>query len=136
MIESWMVSVGMGILTLVFGYGMFKNKVQNLEDSTNSRNNEDKTYHKDMDRKLDTQFKRIDNLSERCTMIEADRKNLLGIERAEEKFVSKDELTLHLRNIESEIGHMNKSTDAIVGKLEDLTKAFSTYMLRGGNDEK
>ena len=136
MIESWMVSAGMGVITLVFGYGMFKNKVQTLEGWANKHESLDSTFHADLERKMSAQFKRIDENTNDIVGLQAKCAAALDIERAEEKFVSKDELSLHLKNIESEMGHMNKSTDIIVGKLEDLTKAFSTYMLREINDEK
>ena len=135
-IESWMVSAGMGVVTLVFGYGMFKNKVQTLEEWAKKHEELDTLFHSDLERKMSAQFRRIDDNTNDITEIKAKNINNLNIERAEEKFVSKDELSLHLRNIETQISHMNKSSETIVGKLEDLTKAFSSYMLREINDEK
>jgi len=46
------------------------------------------------------------------------------------------ELTGNLKNIDSELSHITKNGDIVVGKLEELTKAFSTYMLRELNDNK
>jgi hypothetical protein len=45
--------------------------------------------------------------------------------RAEEKFVSKQELELHLKNIEITIIHTNKLVDKMSGKLEDVLSALS-----------
>ena len=136
MLESTMMSAGVGLTTLVFGYGVFRSKMQSLEEWAKKHESLDSTFHSDLERKMSAQFRRIDENTNDIIELKANSANHLGIERAEEKFVSKDELSLHLRNIETQISHMNKSTDVIVGKLEDLTKAFSTYMLRELNDEK
>jgi len=136
MLESWMISAGSGLLAVAFGYGIVRNRLDSLEKGAKSHLETDTVYHHDMDRKLDAQFRRIDDCHDRATRLESKFGTLLDEKTADSKFVSKHELALHLKNIDSELAHMTKNSDVMLGKLEELTKAFSTYMLRELNDNK
>lgn len=136
MIESWMVSIVIALAGLVFSYGFFKSQVKNIQDKQEAAEIDAKLFHSDLDKKLNAQFKKTDEALNRCTILESTSINHLTVQQAEDKFVLRSELNLHLKNIESELEHTNKNSDMIVGKLEDLTKAFSDYLVRGLNDEK
>jgi len=125
-----MISAAFGIGTIIFGYGVFKSRIESLEHRVKSHDEDDATFHQDLDRKLNAQFRRIDEIGDRCTRIEADASSHLDLTTAEDKFVSKGELALHMKNIDKDIAHLTKNSDVMVGKLEELTKAFSSYMLR------
>ncbi|MFK5937737.1 MAG: hypothetical protein QM497_04980, partial [Sulfurimonas sp.] len=128
--ESWMVSVGIGVATLIFGYGVFRNKITNIEESFRKHEKDDVIYHTDQNRTQSAQFKRLDTISERCVALEALSSNHLDMQEAEQKFVSKDELQLHLKNIELVTNHTNKAVEQIMGKQDELMKALSAVIFK------
>jgi len=136
MVESWMVSGVIGIVTIVFGYGVFKNRLENIEDKFSLHSVDDATYHSDIDRKHSAQFRRIDELSERCVRLESSVINHLTITKAEEKFVSKDELALHIKNIDKDISHLTKNSDVMIGKIDEFKNVLSSFMLREMNEKE
>jgi len=126
MIELVMIIAG-GAAT----YGALRSRLLTVEKALEKHINNDETYHSDISRKHDAQFKRIDALSNRCTILEQNSTHHLDLNTAEEKFVSKKELDLRLRNIEIEARHTSKTVDKIEGKLEQVL-----YALSGAADEK
>jgi len=131
MIESWMVNVVIGVGTLILGYGILKNKVSTIEERQNKHDEEDRIFHADLDRKMNAQFKRIDECNEVCLSLEAKIGNCLDLPKAELRFVSKEELALHIKNIDLELAHINKNSDIMMGKLDDLTSALHDFILGG-----
>jgi len=128
-IESWMITGVIAIASSVSTYAVLRSRVARIELDFKEHNEEDKLYHVDNERKMTAQFKRIDNISDKGLVLETRVNTMLSSETADEKFVSKAELNLHLKNIDTTMAHMSKSSDMIVGKLEELNKSFSTYML-------
>ena len=112
-------------------YGALRSRLIAVEKALEKHINHDETYHSDISKKHDAQFKRIDSLSNRCTILEQNSTHHLDLNTAEEKFVSKKELDLRLRNIEIEARHTSKTVDKIEGKLEQVLFALS-----GGQDDK
>ena len=134
-IESWMITMVIVIAGAIGTYAVLRNRVSRLEDDLKKYNEDDVMYHKDQDRKVGAQFKRIDDLQLQVNTIETKNLNHITLPVAEQKFVSKDELALHLKSIDNELAHMTKNSDAMLGKLEELSKAFGNYMLSGLNDK-
>ena len=112
------MTAGIAVATLIFGYGMFKGRFQALEDRQDKHISDDTVFHSDLDRKLSAQFKRIDTLSIEVAQVKSDLGRALSLEKAEDKFVSKDELMLHIKNLELS----TKNTDVKVDKLSTSTK--------------
>lgn len=123
--ESWMVNIFIALVGIVGTYSVLRSRVNRLEEDAKNHLKEDKLYHKDTDRKMDAQFRRIDEALNRCTILEQDANNHLDIKYADEKFVSKYELELKLKNIEDEAKHTSKTVDKIEGKLEELVSILS-----------
>jgi hypothetical protein len=123
--ESWMVNIAIALLGIAGTYSVLRNRVSRLEDDTNKHLEEDKMYHKDIDKKIDAQFKRVDEVLNRCTILEQNSIHNLKLTVAEEKFVSKDELKLTLEAMKIDFRHTAKTVDKIEGKLEELLSVLS-----------
>lgn len=102
-----------------------KNFSTHIEDST--------IQHKEETRRLEASFKRIDTLSDRITILERDTKSHLDLPTAEVKFVSKAELELHLKNIETITTNTNKLVDSMMGKMDMLTSLLSQGISKKDN---
>lgn len=138
MIEGWMISLAFGIITVAVAWGSNKaTTIRLVEDikKTNDalqahadkddRVHERETHHhsdihKDFIERFNTGFKRLDAVAEKVTILERDTSTHLTMPRAEEKFVSKGELELHLKNIDLTTVHMSKNIDLLMGKLDIL----------------
>jgi len=70
--------------------------------------------------RIDAGFKRVDQVSEKVTILERDTANLLDLDTAEAKFVTRKELDLHLDKIEIITGNTNKEVSLLMGKQEDI----------------
>ena len=79
---------------------------------------------------IDPPFKRLDTTADRVTVLERDTSTHLTMPIAEDKFVSKGELELHLKNIELKADHTNKVVDSMSGKLDELTILLSTNIVK------
>ena len=130
-LDSWMIQIGTIIMGVVATYAVLRSRVTRLEEDSKTHNEEDRLYKKDLDSRMNTQFKRLDEALNRCTILEQNSTHHLDLNTAEEKFVSKKELDLRLQNIEIEARHTSKTVDKIEGKLEQVL-----YALSGAADEK
>lgn len=142
MIESWMISAGIAVAGTVGTYSVIKYKVDAGAESINTLKNEIKDYQQlnvkyreDTAVKINAAFKRIDDVANSVLVLERDTSNHLDLTKAEARFVPREELALHLRNIDSELTHINKNSEMMVGKLDDMTKALSQFMLRQINED-
>lgn len=123
--ESWMVSIGIAVAGVIGTYAVLRNRVERLENDQKTHLIDAAAKATDLNRKLDTQFKRIDCITERTTVLERDTSNHLDLVKAEAKFVSKRELDLHLKNIELTAKNTNKTVEKMEGKLEELISILS-----------
>ena len=140
--ESWIVTVALSVGTFIGIYAVTKYKVEENNNHLNDLKKEIKendkldTKHREViNERINAAFKKTDMLTKDVTILQRDSMNHLDMDRADAKFVSKEELGLHLKNIDNELAHMNKTNEAMVGKLDDLTKALSQYMLKELNNE-
>lgn len=138
MVESWMINVATLFAALVASYAVIKYKVDASSKETDSIREDMKEYDTNnikkydrLDTKIDAYFKRLDEVSNQVIVLERDTAYHLDMKQAEVKFVTKEQLSLHMKNIDSELAHLNKNGDLMVGKLDDLTKALSEYVLSG-----
>ena len=125
-IEGWMVNVIIAVAGVIGTYAVLRNRVSNLEENIKNHSKDESDYKKDIEQKLHAQFRRIDELQNRCTILEQHSKAHLDLVTAEEKFVLKYELDLILKNIELEAKHTSKTLDKMEGKLEELVSILST----------
>jgi len=125
-IESWMVNVGIALAGIIGTYAVLRNRVERLEKDMSSHINTSKIDGNDLDRKLNAQFKRVDNCLERIVVLEQNTATHLDMNKAEEKFVSKKELELHLKNLELVTRNTNEKVEKMEGKLDELIEALST----------
>ena len=125
-IESWMVNVGIALAGIIGTYAVLRNRVERLEKDISSHINTSKIDGNDLDRKLNAQFKRVDNCLERIVVLEQNTATHLDMNKAEEKFVSKTELELHLKNLELVTRNTNEKVEKMEGKLDELIEALST----------
>jgi len=139
--ESWMVTVALSVGTFIGVYAVTKYKVdegyralEEIKKDSKEHDKLDSKHHDEINIRISDAFKKIDMVSTDVTILQRDTVNHLDMNKAEEKFVSKEELSLHLKNIDSELNHINRNSEMMVGKLDDLTKALSQYMLRQLND--
>jgi len=125
-IESWMVNVGIALAGIIGTYAVLRNRVERLEKDM-AKHVEDASLDKsESDRKLSAQFKRLDSCTERVVVLEQSTATHLDMNKVEEKFVSKQELNLHLRNIELVAQNTNQKVEKMEGKLDELIEALST----------
>jgi hypothetical protein len=75
--------------------------------------------------RINAGFKRVDNLDKRITILERDTATHLTMPKAEEKFVSKAELDLHLKNIELSTKHTEHLVDGMSSKLDGLNRMIT-----------
>jgi len=137
-----MVTVALSVGTFIGVYAVTKYKVDenaktvdDLKKDIKEHDKLDVKHHDEINARINAAFKRIDAVSTDVTILQRDTVNHLDMNKAEEKFVSKEELSLHLKNIDTELNHINKNSEMMVGKLDDLTKALSKYMLREINGD-
>jgi hypothetical protein len=135
MIESWMVNIGIALAGIIGTYAVLRNKVDRLQTDLRDHSSTSQTGKRDLDRKLDAQFKRVDICTERITILERDTSTHLDMVKAEEKFVSKRELELHLKNIELMTKNTNQKVEKIEGKLEDLIEVLTSGAIKIGDKQ-
>lgn len=128
--ESWMVQVVVGIATLVAGYAVMKHTVaahdKKLEKIEQTQSND----RKEFERSLANGVKRFEEISEKVTVLQQTTKEHLGLREAEDRFVSKEMLQLHINNIENTLKHMEKESMAQSKKLDYLTELLSTNIVK------
>jgi len=120
-IESWMITV-VAIFTGVVGtYAVLRNRVARIEEENKSSSV-----------KVEACFKRIDVNSENIIRLQKDTANHLDLVKAEETFVSKKELELHIKilelgmaNISTKVSETNDKVDSIEGKLGSLVELLT-----------
>jgi len=120
MIESWMVNIGIVVVTGIGTYAVLKSRVERLEKDLAHHNKDDGIFHSELERKMTAQFRRIDECLKRITILERDTQTHLTMPKAEEKFVPKIELELHLKNIELQQNNTNEKLEKVDGNLEEL----------------
>jgi hypothetical protein len=136
--EGWMISLGFGAITIAVAWGynkatsaQLKDDIKKVQDALQSHADKDDRVHeretlhhadihKDFIERHNATFNKIDALSEKITILERDTSTHLTMPKAEQKFVSKGELELHLKNIELTMTHTSKNVDLMMGKLDIL----------------
>jgi len=136
MIESWMVNVAIAIAGIIGTYAVLKTRVERLEVDLKGHIEAFGINKKEIYRRFDEQCKRVDSCTQRVTILERDTSTHLDMTKAEEKFVSKKELELHLRNIELMATNTNQKVEKIEGKLGDLVEILTNGTIKiGGSNE-
>ena len=120
-----MINLGIAAGGIVFGYGLFKGKMQSAEDRASEHERASRENQADTERRMSAQFKRIDILALESANIKAKMNELLTLQQAEAKFVSKTELMLHMKNLELVAENTNGRVEKIEGKLEDILEILS-----------
>lgn len=122
---SLLIAIG-GIIST---YAVTRHRVATMEERIKAHEKESNDTKDKIDRKLDAGFKRLDLVQERIVVLERDTATHLDMPKAEEKFVSKVELELHLKNIELTTTNTNKSVASMEGKLNDLVELLRTNIV-------
>ena len=128
-----MINLGLILLGGAATYGALRTRLIGVEKDLEKHKQHDDSYHGDMSRKQDAQFKRIDTTINRVTIVEQKISKFLDLEEAEKKFVSKRELELHLKNIELTTKNTSHQVDKIEGKLEELVALLSNGAIKVGD---
>jgi len=126
-LESWMVNIAIAIVGIIGTYAVLRSRVERLEEDMEKHVTESSSNAKDLDRKLNAQFKKTDANVERIVVLEQNTATHLDMGKAEAKFVSKLELELHLRNLELVAKNTNQKVEKMEGKLDDFLDTISTY---------
>ena len=126
-LESWMVNIAIAIVGIIGTYAVLRSRVERLEEDMEKHVTESSSNAKDLDRKLNAQFKKTDASVERIVVLEQNTATHLDMGKAEAKFVSKLELELHLKNIELVTKNTNQKVEKMEGKLDDFLETISTY---------
>ena len=118
--ESWMVNIFIALVGVIGTYAVLRSRVTRLEsDYQQHIQDSDKAVVKIHER-IDAGFKRLDYVSEKTVILERDTANLLTLETAEKKFVTRVELGLHLEKIEIITGNTNKEVTLLMGKQDEI----------------
>lgn len=134
--ESWIVSLVIALVGVVGTYAVLRNRVTRLEADYQQHMTESNAVVIKIHERIDASFKRADQTLERVVILERDTSTHLTMPKAEEKFVSKVELALQLKNISQEIHHTNRTVDdtnslvkILVGKLDDMNQVLHTNIV-------
>ena len=136
-----MIEIGIVLIGAIGTYAISGHRLSRLEldlkehktkdDEVHKNENLDiKESHKTFEAKFDAGFKKLDTVIDRVIVLEQSTKEHLGLREAEDKFVSHKELQLHLKNIENSMTHIEKNSDAMTKKLEELTSILSTNIVK------
>ena len=115
-----MINIVIALFGIAGTYAVLRARVSRLE-SDRIKDKED--YEKERDdfsKRLNAGFKRIDEVSDKVIILERDSKNLLDLDTAEKKFVTRIEMKLHLEKIEIVTENTNKEVGRITGKQSDI----------------
>jgi len=126
-LESWMVNVAIAIVGIIGTYAVLRSRVERLEEDMKDHAALCSSSSKELDRKLNAQFKKTDANVERIVVLEQNTATHLDMGKAEAKFVSKLELELHLKNLELVAKNTNQKVEKMEGKLDDFLDTISTY---------
>ncbi len=119
MMENWVLNLLIAISGVAGTYAVLQHRVKRLEDDK-----------KETDLKINEGFKRLDTVIDRIIILEQTTKEHLGLREAEDKFVSHRELQLYLTNIEKSIQNVEKNSDVMTKKLEELTAILSNNIVK------
>ena len=119
-VESWMVTLLIAFAGAVGTYAVLRNRVTRSEKDFDKHIDEYTINRKDIEKRIDDSFKKTDMCIERIIRLEQDTANHLDLVKAEEKFVSKRELELHLKNIELSIVNVTSKVDDTNSKVENI----------------
>ena len=154
MIESWMISGAIALVAGISTWAVLKErqtrfqldmdanesdknkKISNLyeyidkhvasDDRLHAQESEAHNAHYiNYNERINAGFKRVDDLDKRITILERDTATHLTMPKAEEKFVSKAELDLHLKNIELSTKHTEHLVDGMSSKLDGLNRMIT-----------
>ena len=157
MIESWMISGAIALAAGISTWAVLKErqarfqldmdanesdnskKISNLyeyidkhissDDRLHRQENEaHNSHYSNFNERMNAGFKRVDDLDKRITILERDTATHLTMPKAEEKFVSKAELDLHLKNIELSTKHTEHLVNGMSGKLDSLNKMITNSL--------
>ena len=119
-IESWMVTLLIAISGAVGTYAVLRNRVTRGEQDFEKHIVEYTNEIKEIENKIDHSFDKIDMCIERIIKLERDTSSHIDLVKAEEKFVSKRELELHLKNLELNIINVTSKVDDTNNKIENI----------------
>ena len=126
----WQIILTLVVVVTSFSYIRFKTNQNDVDLKSLKKWQED---HSDKnEEKMNACFKRVDATMDRITKMEEKAKNHLNLEEAEEKFVSKEVLKLHLEkielttsNISQSVAKLTRDNEKFEGKLSDILAAVS-----------
>jgi len=169
MIDSWMISGAIALVAGISTWAVLKErqtrfqldmdanesdknkKISNLYEYIDKHiSNDDRlhaqeseahsAHHINFNERINACFKRVDDLDKRITILERDTATHLTMPKAEEKFVSKAELDLHLKNIELSTKHTEHLVNGMSSKLDGLnrmiTHSLSLPAPKGAHNEE
>ena len=133
---EWGLNAIIAIAGAIGTYAILQYRVSKLEEAlVKHAEKDDKLHeqetsshsgiHDEFVKKFNAVFKVQDEMKKAITILERDTSTHLTMPKAEEKFVSKRELELQLKNIDMKTDHIDKSVTAMSGKLEDVLSALS-----------
>ena len=154
MIDSWMISGAIALVAGISTWAVLKErqtrfqldmdanesdknkKISNLyeyidkhvasDDRLHAQESEaHNAHHINFNERINACFKRVDDLDKRITILERDTATHLTMPKAEEKFVSKAELDLHLKNIELSTKHTEHLVNGMSSKLDGLNRMIT-----------
>jgi hypothetical protein len=135
--ESWMLQALFAVIAGATVYGAFRTRLTRVETDVTRHLEADSEYHRDLDRKLNAQFKKLDAVNDKCIILEQQAGAHLTMAAAEAKFVQINELDLHLqkldlrvKNTNETIGRVDSKVDKMEGKLEDILSLLMKKKLK------
>lgn len=128
--ESWVIQIAVGLGSALAGYAVLRHTVTGHGVAISEIKKHNTEIKDEIHRQINAGFKRLDNATERITILEQNTKEHLGLREAEDKFVSHKELQLHIANIENTLKHMEKESMSQSKKLDYLTELLSTNLVK------
>lgn len=108
--DHWAVELLISVSGLIGTYAVLRSTVAEHTRNIDS-----------IEKKIDAGVKRLDDVQDKVIVLERDTSRHIDLPTAEDRFVSKHELQLHLQNIELITKHTDKQVETLTGKLDDLT---------------
>ena len=88
-IESWMINLAIAIGGIVFGYGLFKGRIQAMDDRAIEHSDTNSRRYSDLERQIANIKLKAEETSLALTVVSGRLEKAISLEQAEAKFVSK-----------------------------------------------
>ena len=124
--EDWMFNIIIASAGVIGTYAVLRSRVDRLEQDLQLHHERDSNTQREFEKKLNASFTKIDESMKRLTVLEQDTKTHLTMPVADEKFVNKIELQLHLEKIELQQIHLQEKMNKIEGNGEEILTILKT----------